>query len=123
VTVTDAWVRLSPVVNRPGSGYFTAEAQAMPEVLMNVTSPAPGRVEMHESMTSGGMASMHAIDNVPFEAGKPLRFEPGDKHLMLYNIDPTVKPGDTLALTFTFSRAQPVTVQARVIGAGDPAPE
>lgn len=123
VTVADAWIRLPAVSGRPASGYFTAEAGAMPEEITNVTSPSPGRVEMHESMESGGMSSMKEIDVVPFTAGEPLVFEPGGKHLMLFSLDPSVKPGDTLALTFSFSRAQPVTVDARVIAAGDPAPE
>src|SRR3546814_13502358 len=95
----------------------------MPEARVNVTSPSPGRLEMHESMSDGGMSSRRQIETVPFEAGEPLMFEPGGKHLMLFSLDPTVKPGHTLALTFAFSRAQPVTVQAQVIAAGDPAPE
>ncbi|HEY9552071.1 copper chaperone PCu(A)C [Allosphingosinicella sp.] len=123
VSVTDAWIRLPAVGGRPASGYFTAAAGAMPEAIVNVTSPSPGRLEMHESMSDGGMSSMRQIETVPFEAGEPLMFEPGGKHLMLFSLDPTVKPGDTLALTFAFSRAQPVTVQAQVIAAGDPAPE
>jgi copper(I)-binding protein len=95
----------------------------MPEAIVNVTSPSPGRVEMHESMSSGGMSSMKQIETVPFDADDPLRFEPGGKHLMLFDLDPTVKAGDALALTFSFSRAPPVTVEAQVIAARDPAPE
>jgi copper(I)-binding protein len=123
VTVRDAWVRLPAVGGRPAAGYFTAEAGAMPEEITNVTSPAPGRVEMHESMSGGGMAAMKELETLAFEAGRPIAFEPGGKHLMLFDLDPTVKPGDTLAITFTFSRAKPVTVEARVIAAGDAAPE
>ena len=123
VTVTDAWVRLSPIPGRPAAGYFTAEAAAMPETITNVTSPSPGRVEMHESMDSLGMSSMQELEIVDFEPGEPLVFEPGGKHLMLFSLDPTVKPGGTLALTLTFSRARPVTVEAKVIAAGDPPPE
>ena len=123
VAVTNAWIRLPAVGERPASGYFTAAAGAMPEAIVNVTSPSPGRVEMHESMSSGGMSSMKQIETVPFDADEPLLFEPGGKHLMLFGLDPTVKAGDTLALTFSFSRAAPVTVEAQVIAAGDPAPE
>ena len=123
VTVADAWIRLPAVSGRTASGYFTAEAGAMPETITNVTSPSPGRVEMHESMSSGGLSSMKEMEVAPFTADEPLVFEPGGKHLMLFSLDPTVKPGETLALTFTFSRARPVTVDAKVIAAGDPAPE
>src|SRR3546814_4368771 len=72
VSVTDAWIRLPAVGGRPASGYFTAAAGAMPEAIVNVTSPSPGRLEMHESMSDGGMSSMRQIETVPFEAGEPL---------------------------------------------------
>ena len=55
--------------------------------------------------------------------GEPLVFAPGGKHLMLFSLDPTVNPGDTLALAFRFAEAPPLTVRAKVIAAGDPAPE
>jgi copper(I)-binding protein len=37
---------------------------------------------------------------------------------MMFDIDPTVKPGDTLTLTFRFAKAPPATVQAEVLGPG-----
>ena len=124
VSITDAWVRLPAVRGRPGSGYFTATSTTIPEAITGVTSPAPGRVEMHESMAmAGGMTSMRAMESAPFTTGETLRFAPGGKHLMLFSLDPTVNPGDTLALAFRFAEAPPLTVRAKVIGAGDPAPE
>jgi copper(I)-binding protein len=118
VNVEDARVTLPAVRGRPGAGYFTAEASALPEAIVAVTAPPPTRIEMHESMTSGSMASMKAIPSASFEAGKPLAFEPGGKHLMMFDIDPAVKPGDTLTLTFRFAKAPPATVQAEVLGPG-----
>jgi periplasmic copper chaperone A len=117
-TVEDARITLPAVKGRPGAGYFTAEATALPEAIVAVTAPPPTRIEMHESMTSGTMASMQAIPTAAFASGEPLVFEPGGKHLMLFDIDPAVKPGDTLPLTFRFAKAPPVTVQAEVQGPG-----
>jgi periplasmic copper chaperone A len=118
VTVEEARVTLPAVEGRPGAAYFTAEAAALPEAIVAVTAPWPTRIEMHESMASGGMASMQPIPTAPFEAGKLLVFEPGGKHLMLFNLDPAVKPGDALPLTFRFAKAPPATVQAEVLGPG-----
>ena len=118
VTVKDARVTLPAVKGRPGAGYFTAEAAALPEAIVAVTAPPPTRIEMHESMRSGNMASMQAIPSAGFASGETLTFQPGGKHLMLFDIDPAVKPGDTLPLTFRFAKAPPVTVQAEVLGPG-----
>jgi copper(I)-binding protein len=118
VTVDEARITLPAVKGRPGAGYFTAEAAALPEAIVAVTAPPPTRIEMHESMSSGNMASMQAIPSAAFASGAPLVFEPGGKHLMLFDIDPAVKPGDTLPLTFRFANAPPVTVQAEVLGPG-----
>ena len=118
VTIDEARITLPAVKGRPGAGYFTAEAAALPEAIVAVTAPPPTRIEMHESMTSGAMASMQAIPSAAFASGAPLVFEPGGKHLMLFDIDPAVKPGDTLPLTFRFANAPPVTVQAEVLGPG-----
>ena len=118
VTIDEARITLPAVKGRPGAGYFTAEAAALPEAIVAVTAPPPTRIEMHESMTSGAMASMQAIPSAAFASGAPLVFEPGGKHLMLFDIEPAVKPGDTLPLTFRFANAPPVTVQAEVLGPG-----
>ena len=107
VTIKDARITLPAVQGRPGAGYFTAEAAA-----------PPTRIEMHESMGSGTMMAMQAIPSAAFEAGTPLVFEPGGKHLMLFDIDPAVKIGDTIPLTFRFAKAPPVTVEAEVLGPG-----
>lgn len=118
ITVENVRVTLPAVRGRPGAGYFTAEASRLPEAIVAVTAPPPTRIEMHESMSAGSMASMRPMPSAPFEPGKPLAFEPGGKHLMVFDIDPAVKPGDTLALTFRFAKAPPVTVQAEVLGPG-----
>ena len=64
------------------------------------------------------MTSMQAIPSAAFEDGKPLAFAPGGKHLMLFNLDPALKPGDKIPLTFRFAKAPPVTVEADVLGPG-----
>ena len=117
VTIEEARVTVPAVKGRPGAGYFTAEAAALPEAIVAVTAPPPTRIEMHESLTEGGTMAMRAIPTAPFEDDK-LLFEPGGKHLMLFDLDPALKAGDTLPLTFRFAKASPVTVAAKVLPPG-----
>ena len=60
---------------------------------------------------------MAAIGQVAVATGE-VRFEPGAKHAMLFGVDPALKVGDRLSLTFTFEGAPPVTVEADVRGPG-----
>ena len=117
VEVTNPVVRLPAVPGRPGAGYFMLTAPQDRVALTAVTTPAAERVEMHETMAEGTMASMRPVRRI--EVGRPIAFAPGGRHLMLFGVSPELKAGDTTDLTFQFEQGAPVTVSARVIGAGD----
>jgi copper(I)-binding protein len=117
VEVTNPVVRLPTVPGRPGAGYFMLTAPQDRVALTAVTTPAAQRVEMHETMAQGNMASMRPVRRI--EVGRQIAFAPGGRHLMLFGISPELKAGDTTDLTFQFEQGAPVTVSARVIGAGD----
>ena len=59
---------------------------------------------------------------VPLPAGEKIAFEPGGKHLMIFGLDPKLKPRDRLRLTFKFRVAPPVEVEARLVGPADGPP-
>jgi hypothetical protein len=46
---------------------------------------------------------MRPLDVVPLAAEGEVRFAPGGRHLMLYGVSPSLKPGGTSILTFTFA--------------------
>jgi copper(I)-binding protein len=46
--------------------------------------------------------------------GKSLEFAPGGKHAMLFGIDPRIRAGHRVPLTFSFEPAPAVTVEAEV---------
>jgi len=87
-----------------------------------VTSEVAIRAELHESMQKGNMASMKPIDHVALPAASKVVFAPGGKHVMLYDINPTIVPGRTVPLLFTFADGLRILYNAPAIAAGDPAP-
>jgi copper(I)-binding protein len=99
-----AVIRLPVVTGRPGSGYFDLRIAGDHGALLSVTSPEADRIEMHETMMSGTMASMRPIARIPVRDGELLRFAPGGRHLMVYGIRPGVAAGDTIHLVFHFER-------------------
>jgi len=113
VTVEEAWVQLPAVPGRPGAAYFTLGTNNDPTKLVAVSSPRIERIELHDSVMDGGVMRMTPLEGAVF-SDDILRFAPGGKHAMLFGIDPALKTGDRIALTFTFEPAPPVTAQADV---------
>jgi len=121
VVVSSATVQLPAVPGRPGAAYFTLRTTNDRTKLVSVGSPGLGRVELHDSMTMKGMATMAPLSGgeLVFDPGKPLVFAPGGKHAMIFDMPATLKPGTRIPLTFTLEPAGKVTVWADVRAAGD----
>lgn len=123
LSVDGGYVRLPAVAGNPGVAYFTLHGGNKPATLVSVTSASVIRSELHESMASGGMASMAPIKSVTVQPGASIAFAPGGKHAMLFDINKAVKSGSTMPLIFTFAEGVRIQFDAPVIAAGDPAPK
>jgi len=116
------WVRLAAVPGRPAAAYLTIHGGPEPARLVAVESPSVGSSELHRSMKTGSMVGMQRLDGLDVPAGGVLSFAPGGNHVMLFGVSPQVKPGQTMRLSIRFEKGQPLTIDASVVGAGDPAP-
>lgn len=120
--VEDAWVRLPAVPGRPAAAYFTVEGAPAPTTLHRVTADYAIRAEMHQSMARGSSASMRPVDDVPVPAGREVKFEPGGRHVMLFDLDRRAKPGTTTMLTFVFDGNRRLYRKAWIVGPGQDSP-
>jgi len=111
-------VRLAAVPGRPAAGYFELRIDGDRGALLSVASPQAGRIEMHETMTRGTMTSMRPIERIPVRDGDRLDFRPGGRHLMLYDLDPAVRPGGEIVLILNFERGPPRRLSAPATAAG-----
>jgi len=125
LSVSDAWVRLAAVPGRPAAGYFTLHGGPTDATLISVATDVAVRTEMHEMKAgpTAGAMTMDAVQQLPVRAKQEVRFAPGGKHLMLFDLNPSVKPGGKLTFTFTFADGVRIEQPASVIAAGDPAPK
>jgi hypothetical protein len=124
VSASGAWVRLPAVAGNPGAAYFTLEGGSEPATLLAASAPFAVRAELHESMAGhGGMMSMAPVKDIAVPAGGTIAFAPGGKHVMLFDMAPTLQPGAKAPLTLSFADGKKVEVQAVVVGAGDPEPK
>lgn len=119
-----AWVRLPAVAGHPGAGYLTIHGGPETERLLAVESPAAGSTELHESMKMGpgGMTGMQRLDGLDVPANGTVTFAPGGNHVMMFGLGSGLRPGSTIPLSVRFERGQPLTIEAKVVGAGDATP-
>ena len=123
ITVDDAWVRLPAAAGRPGSGYFTMTGGPADATLISARSDLAIRTELHATVRGpGGRMTMRPLGVVPVPARGEVAFAPGGRHLMFYGLSPSLKPGGTTILTFTFADGSRLERKAWAIGPGDPAP-
>ena len=119
----NAWVRLAAIPGRPAAAYLTLTGGDRALRLAGVASPSVGHVELHEGGMHDGMMTMRPLNGLDLPAHATHAFAPGGDHLMLFGVDPALKPGGTLPLTLSFVGGPAVPVRAKLVGAGDPAPE
>ncbi len=116
--VEDAWVRLPAVSSRPGAAYFTVKGGNEATSLLAISSPAAVRTELHEMKHEGGMMTMAPIKDVAIPAGGTVRFEPGGKHVMLYDLSPEVRAGGKIPLRLAFANGKTIEVEAELRAPG-----
>ena len=116
VEVEGAIVMLPPIPGRPGAAYFTLASNNEPTKLVAVTSPPIERIELHGTAQDGGVTRMRPLppDALVFPGDLKMTFAPGERHAMLFGIDPALKPGDRVTLTFELEPLGPASVDAEV---------
>ena len=123
IEVDHGWVRLPPVAGHPAAAYFELHGGPTDETLIAVDSPVALHGAMHESMKKNGMEAMVPLKQVVVPAGKTVKFEPDGKHVMLFGLEKTIKPGGTVGLHFVFADGKEIDYQAKAIAANAPDPE
>jgi len=76
---------------------------------------------MHETMDKGGMSTMAPLAKVDIPANTDVAFAPGGRHVMLFDMNSGIKPGDRIMLTFAFADGTRILGNANVVAAGTPA--
>ena len=92
VKVTDATYRPPLGNGTVGVAYMTIESGVADRVV-EVSSPAARRVEIHSTVFEGAMASMQPSANLDLPANTPVQLAPGGIHLMVIDPQPIETKG------------------------------
>jgi copper(I)-binding protein len=120
VSVENAVVTVPAVPGGMGAAYFTLKTNQDATRLVSISSPSIQSIELHETREQGGRTQMAPLDaqGAVFGPSEPLTFAPGGKHAMLMGMDPALKVGGKVRLTFNFDPVPAVTVEAELRGPG-----
>lgn len=115
ITASEGVLRLPAVKGNPGAAYFSVRnGGPAAATLAAVLVDGAGKTEMHESM--GG--SMSALKDVPLAPGETVKFAPGGKHVMLFDLDPKLAAGGTTEMTLVFTGGDKASIPLAIEPAG-----
>jgi copper(I)-binding protein len=85
------------------AGYLTlANNSNQPIAIDKVTSPQFARVEMHETVIQDDVARMVALAPLIIERHSSVQFEPGGKHLMMFDSTKEIMRGMPVTVEFHY---------------------
>jgi copper(I)-binding protein len=120
VTVTDPYVRAIPPVVKTTAAFMQLESSDSTErFLVAAETPVAAAVELHMHTMDDGVMRMRQIPHVHLPPNKPVALEPGGLHIMLFDLQAPLSPGDTVPLTLVFEDGSRKAVEAvvRPVGA------
>ena len=124
VEVHEAWIPQAPPVAMMHAGYLRVKNNTTaPVVIVAAQSADYGAVEIHKTVTEGGMARMIEQNEITVPAGQAVNFQRGGLHLMLMQpkrklklddkVEVKLMTKDNKVITFT------ATVKAATLGEHD----
>ena len=115
-----AWARATPGGAKVAGGYLTIENKgATPDKLTSASSPAAGKIEVHETTMNNGVATMRPVKGgLSIPPGQSVTLAPGGYHLMMMELKGALKKGDKVPMTLTFEKTGDVRVTLDVQGVG-----
>lgn len=104
ISISGAWVRLPPAGRDITGGYFVIENTGAADVLLSVSSPTAGSIEMHHHVQEDGMMQMREVPRIEVPANGPLVFQPGGYHLMMFGVS-GLQQGQQINLLLDFEKS------------------
>ncbi|MBK6671762.1 MAG: copper chaperone PCu(A)C [Actinobacteria bacterium] len=129
IKVEGQWARTSPANAEHGAAYMMITATDDDMLTSaSVDASVAGKVEIHETvpadgatgmtgatgMSGMGAMTMRPVDGIELPAGESVELKPGGYHVMLLDLAEPLKAGDTIEVTLTFEKADPMTIKVPV---------
>jgi copper(I)-binding protein len=106
------WSRPTPKDANIAGGYLTITNKGkVTDRLVGGTSPAAGKIEMHEMVEVDGKTRTRALtDGIEIAPGKTIEFKPGSLRLVLLGLKEPFAAGQKIKGALTFEKAGTVEI-------------
>ena len=116
ITVAAGRLVLPVIAGNPGAAYFQIDNSAGANVaIAAIAINGAEKAEIHQ--TTGD--EMIDVDSVDIAPSTSIKFEPGQLHVMAFNLAPQLKAGGTTEMTVTFADGDKVSTPLKIEAAGD----
>lgn len=120
VEVEQPWARPTAPRQSVGAAYMRLRSPGG-DRLLGGSSPAAGRVEVHEMRMDGDVMRMREREALDLPAGEVVTLAPGGLHVMLIDLAAPLAAGQRVPLLLRFERGGEQRVEV-VVGSGAAAP-
>lgn len=122
IEIRDAWIPEGPPVAAVLAGFMTIVNHGKEKVsIVTVSSPDFSTIEIHQTLTEGGMSRMRKLDKLTVYANDDVQLRPGGIHLMLIKPQRALHAGDSVTLTLRTDTDARIEISVPVKKAADDA--
>jgi copper(I)-binding protein len=115
IAIEESWAPATIGRSRTGVAYMTIVNRGdVPDRLVGASSPSAGKVELHVSEITGGIARMRPVPVMEIKPRQPVTLKPGGLHLMLMDLKAPLAAGGEIPITLQFEKAGAIAVVVKV---------
>src|ERR1700730_5893873 len=125
IVVRQAWSRATTKGAQVASGYLTIENRSNgADRLLSASTPAAGKVEIHEMLDAGGIMKMRPVtEGLTIPPSGHLVLTPGGSHMMFLELKSPFSEGEQIPVSLDFENAGQINISLKVGGIGAKGPQ
>jgi copper(I)-binding protein len=120
IEIDNPWSRATPKGAKVAAGYLVIKNTGTdPDRLVGGTSPAAGKVEVHEMSMDKGVMKMRPVSGgLEIKPGASVELKPSSFHLMMFDLKQQIESGKPFKASLNFEKAGPVEIEFNVVAPG-----
>jgi copper(I)-binding protein len=120
IEITDARLVLAPVEGNPAAVYFNLAYDGEKGIaIRDARVEGAGDADVHDVMEYDFKMQMNTANPIPLTKGTEVAFEPGGKHIMVFEPSADLTPGSTAKVTLVIAGGATHEFEAEVRAAGE----
>jgi copper(I)-binding protein len=120
IEIDNPWSRATPKGAKVAAGYLVIKNNGSnPDRLVGATTPAAGKVEVHEVSMDNGVMKMRPLSGgLEIKPGEAVELKPSSFHLMMFDLKHPFENGKPFKASLNFEKAGPVEIEFKVVAPG-----